>query len=188
MRFRLVTQSIDMAARRNQKLNKEQSFGDVEKVYDFGEKRSLKLNKDIVCIANVENDKSIELPVHRLILLLRCTEEILTALRKRQGGEHVNYQQHIGGGWHVSVNTGFACVDIRRFYLPLFGLEPKPTKEGIAIRLREWIAFVRALRRLFADNEPLRQVVPCCDNHDSETVMLCNECCPYREDMYDSAT
>ena len=177
-----------MAARRNQKLNKEQSVADVEKVYDFGDKRSLKLNNDVICISSIEDDKSlsIELPVHRLLILLRCTEEILTSLRKRQSKEHVNYQQHIGGGWYVSVNAGFACVDIRRFYLPLFGFEPKPTKEGFAIRLREWIAFVRALRRIFADNEPLRQVVPCCDNHDEETMIMCNECNPYRDDMYDS--
>ena len=47
----------------------------------------------------------------------------------------VAYRQHIGDGYYVSVNEGFMCVDVRKFFLP-YGLQPgeeKPTKEGIAV-------------------------------------------------------
>ena len=54
------------------------------------------------------------------------------------GNQYVMYNHHIGGKWHVSVTTGFKCVDLRQFYFhPTEGF-PKPTKTGITLRLFEW--------------------------------------------------
>jgi len=30
----------------------------------------------------------------------------------------VSYKAHIGGGYYVSITSGFNCIDIRKFYVP----------------------------------------------------------------------
>ena len=50
----------------------------------------------------------------------------------------VKYCAHIGGGYYVSVNLGFYCVDVRKFFMPYNEKEVKPTRKGIALRLNEW--------------------------------------------------
>jgi len=48
------------------------------------------------------------------------------------------HRQAIGGGYYISVTSGFFCVDIRKCFVPYGGTEDKPTRQGIALRLREW--------------------------------------------------
>ena len=55
----------------------------------------------------------------------------------------VKYQHHIGRANYVSVTIGFKCVDFRTFFIPYGGVEPKPTKKGIALRIPEWIELLR---------------------------------------------
>ena len=43
--------------------------------------------------------------------------------------EQVNYRQHIGGGHFVSVTTGFACVDLRKFFVPYGQTEVKAMRK-----------------------------------------------------------
>jgi hypothetical protein len=51
------------------------------------------------------------------------------------GQQDVKLQSDVGGGWYVSVTSGFYCVDVRKFYY-LPGV--RPTKTGIALRLYGW--------------------------------------------------
>jgi len=53
----------------------------------------------------------------------------------------VAYCAHYGGGWQVSVNTGYRCVDLRKWYVPFGKTERKPTRTAIALRLSEWFTF-----------------------------------------------
>ncbi len=122
------------------------------KKYDVGERYCICLNKIAVLITDKEKDKTIEIPIQRLATLLISMSDIDQAVTQFVGTEFVKFKQHIGGAWFVSVTTGYPCVDFRKFYMPVFGFEEKPTKSGLAIRLSEWTAFGAALRRMTEEN------------------------------------
>ena len=122
------------------------------KKYDVGERYCMCLNKIAVLISDKEKDKTIEIPLQRLAVLLNYMPEIDQTVTQFAATEFVRYKQHIGGGWFVSVTSGFPCVDFRKFYMPVFGFEEKPTKSGLAIRLSEWSAFGAALSRMTEEN------------------------------------
>ena len=105
------------------------------KSYAFGENRSISIAKDVVTICDSEKAKTIELTAQRFVTFMFYLKDVDESLRKRFADDFMNFRQHIGGAWYVSVSTGFACMDIRQFYLPLYGFEEKPTRTGFAIRL-----------------------------------------------------
>ena len=117
------------------------------KSYAFGENRSISIAKDVVTICDSEKAKTIELTAQRFVTFMVYLKDVDESLRKVCAGEFVNFRQHIGGAWYVSVSTGFSCVDIRQFYLPIYAIEEKPTKTGFAIRFQELIAFVAAVQQ-----------------------------------------
>ena len=146
------------------------------KKYDVGERYCMCLNKIAVLISDKEKDKTIEIPLQRLAVLLNYMSETVTQFAAT---EFVRYKQHIGGGWFVSVTSGFPCVDFRKFYMPVFGFEEKPTKSGLAIRLSEWSAFGAALRRMTEENPHLLQIQPCGIHPNQEEAIQCAECYPF---------
>jgi hypothetical protein len=77
-----------------------------------------------------------------------------------QKEEDVKLQLHIGGGWYVSVSSGYWCVDIRKFYC-LPGVGVKPTKNGIALRLREWGRLKDVIGEIKEKNPKLTEAQPC---------------------------
>ena len=163
------------------------------KSYAFGENRSISIAKDIVTISDCgEKAKSIELTAQRFVTLVFYLKDVEENLRKLCAGEFVNFRQHIGGAWYLSVSTGFKCMDIRQFYQPLFGFEEKPTKTGFAIRLPEWIAFVTAVQQLVRENEQLADVHLCGDQHMTlGDAVACRECNPFPQPqvaMYNSVS
>ena len=149
------------------------------KKYDVGERYCMCLNKIAVLISDKENDKTIEIPLQRLAVLLNYMPEIDQTVTQFAATEFVRYKQHIGGGWFVSVTSGFPCVDFRKFYMPVFGFEEKPTKSGLAIRLSEWSAFGAALRRMTEENPHLLQIQPCGIHPNQEEAIQCAECYPF---------
>jgi hypothetical protein len=153
------------------------------KSYAFGENRSISIAKDVVTISDSgEKPKTIELTAQRFVTFMFYLKDVDESLRKRCADDFVNFRQHIGGAWYVSVSTGFACIDIRQFYLPLYGIEEKPTKTGFAIRFPEWIAFVAAVQQLMRENEQLADVRPCTDQHMTlEDALTCKECNPFQQ-------
>ena len=151
----------------------------LKNTYDCGERYTLRLTKESVVISDKENDKSIDITLQRLAVLLRCMPEIDQAVTQFVGTEFVKYKQHIGGAWFVSVTSGYPCVDFRKFYMPVFGFEEKPTKSGLAIRLSEWSAFGAALRRMTEENPHLLQLQPCGIHHNQEEALQCAECYPF---------
>ena len=56
------------------------------------------------------------------------------------GKQYVQLNLHLGGKYYLSVTTGFACVDIREYYFNRTVKGVKPCKEGIALRIPEWVA------------------------------------------------
>jgi len=57
----------------------------------------------------------------------------------REGGE-VKLQHHIGGVHFVSINSGYKCDGLQKFYQPYNSKDGqiKPTKIGVALRFDEW--------------------------------------------------
>jgi len=102
--------------------------------------------------------------------------------RKFAAGENVAYRNHYGGGWCVSVTSGFYCVDLRKFYLPIGATEWKPTKTGIALRLSEWATFRNLIDVVQRDHLTVANFTPCFLNQDHTTLegmQACRECNPY---------
>ena len=149
------------------------------KKYDVGERYCMCLNKIAVLISDKEKDKTIEIQLQRLAVLLNYMPEIDQTVTQFAATEFVRYKQHIGGGWFVSVTSGFPCVDFRKFYMPVFGFEEKPTRSGLAIRLSEWSAFGAALSRMTEENPHLLQIQPCGIHPNQEEAMQCAECYPF---------
>ena len=72
-----------------------------------------------VVIRDTVSGKFIEIPANRwasLLLLLVDIDNAVNQLKEKK--DYVKYIAHIGGGWYVSVTTGFWCVDIRRSTTP----------------------------------------------------------------------
>jgi len=83
---------------------------------------------DQLCIEEKGSGKSATFTPSRWASFLLCLDEIHSQLEKFATGENVAYRCHYGGGWCVSVTSGFACVDLRQLYEPFGKLEWKPTR------------------------------------------------------------
>ena len=94
----------------------------------------------------------------------------------------VKYRHHIGGAWYVSVTTGYRCVDFRKFFVPVGEMEPKPTRRGIALRIREWEQMPQLVQKINDKNPELGTAFQCYlqDDHNNQMGALeCRECHPF---------
>jgi len=97
----------------------------------------------------------------------------------------LNYIEHIGGTWHVSVNDKYPTVDIRRWYEDSSG-KVKPTRVGIALTHPNWDKLLTAIAKVENEIPAMLAVSPCW--HDSQMdEMFCDECSPFHkvEDVTD---
>ena len=93
------------------------------------------------------------------------------------GSRTVNYRQ--------AITSGFFCVDIRKFFLPYGGTEEKPTRQGIALRLREWSQIRKLVEEINNAYPVLGTALPCYlqDDHQNQLGTLqCRECYPFSTD------
>jgi len=137
------------------------------KTYKRSNDRMLKLTKNKVelCIKEKDSQKSAAFTPARWASFLLCMDEIDRQLEKMFQGEEVTYRNHYGGGWHVSVISGFQSVDLRKFYIPFGEKTAKPTETGIALRLNEWPVFKEAVQALHRENP--------------EGIQSCKKCNPF---------
>ena len=97
----------------------------------------------------------------------------------------VAYRQHIGYRYFVSVNEGFMCVNIRKYFLP-YGMQPgkqKPTKHEIALRLDEWselLNIVPMVHQMF----PSLMNATACSHLSQLSFMTCMSCNPFNVPSY----
>jgi len=105
-------------------------MGKKHHTFDIGNNRLLTTAKkyDQLCIEEKGSVKSAAFTPSRWASFLLCLDEINSQVEKLVAGENIAYRCHYGGGWCLSVTSGFACVDLRQLY-QLFGkLEWKPTR------------------------------------------------------------
>jgi hypothetical protein len=113
----------------------------VKKTWSIGDNRVIRVKKTdneySVTICEEKSPKTITLTGRRwnqLVESIAIIDENLLAIKNKQ---YVKMERRLGGTVYVSVTTGYRCVDIRHFY-GKEGVGPRPTKKGIALRLREW--------------------------------------------------
>ena len=99
-----------------------------------------------------------------------------------RAGESVSYKQHIGGGYYVSITSGFYCVDIRKFFVPYGETDVKPTRRGIALRLWEWEDMKKIIDTINNAYPTLGTALPCYlgnDHLNQMGALQCTECYPF---------
>lgn len=152
------------------------------KKYEISEKRFVVVKKDEIRLFEDGSQKMATFSFPRWSQFTESFDEVNDALAKLVKREaDVKLQLHIGGGWYVSVTTGFPCVDIRKFYLALDGAI-KPTRTGIAIRLSEWDRVKEIAQKIKEKHPTVGAVQPCwtqADHFNQEGAINCRECNPF---------
>jgi hypothetical protein len=159
------------------------------KTYSVGANRYVVVKKadgDLnVTIAESGSDvKSVTFPSQRWVQFVQAMDQVDEAVVKLLAKQDVQLNLHIGGKWHVSVTTGFACVDIRQYYYHSTK-GPSPSKTGIALRLPEWTALREIVQQLHKKHPPLTTAIPCTfqlDHQNLEGALSCTECHPFQYD------
>ena len=90
-------------------------------------------------------------------------------------------------GHYISVTSGYKCVDFRKFYVPYGQAGVKPTKKGIALRLREWDEMKRVVDAINDAFPALATALPCymLSGHSAAriaaewTSFSCKDCYPH---------
>jgi len=155
-------------------------------MYRLSERYALETRKEqdetIVIILNNNTGKFIEIPAVRWASFLLMQADIDEAVKQLLEKKTVNYFEHFGGGYFVSVSTGILCVDLRRFYKNDKG-EIKPTKQGLALRISEWKELMNQLPLIMSFEPELLVACPCLmkESHlnDPNIVLSCRECSPF---------
>jgi Transcriptional Coactivator p15 (PC4) len=133
--------------------------------------------------------KGICLSASRFSSLHAMLPEVMEAVKRMRAGEATSLKNHIGGGVFVTISHGYRCVNIRRFWRPSGELFEVATRNGIAIRLGEFDAFVQRVIELGTISPQVVSPSIICANRDShfkETSFLeCIECSPFQNNLID---
>jgi len=110
-----------------------------------------------------------------------------TSLKSLHARESVTYKEPIGGGYYISITSGFWYIDIRKWFLPHGEADIKPTGLELALRLREWHVMKRIVEAINNKYAALGTALSCYlqDDHLNQLGALqCRECYPFRADTY----
>ncbi len=136
-----------------------------------------------VTISEDKSVKSVTFPAKRWAQFVAIMNRVDEGLEQLISKQRVNFSYHVGGAWYVSVTTGFQCVDIRKWYYNTSINDVKPTKTGIALRLREWGALKEIIRQIH-QKHPLLTTTPTyssqADHYNLDGALACTECHPFR--------
>lgn len=152
------------------------------KKYTVGEKRFVVIKKNEIRIFEDGTKKAATFTYPRWSNFSMYFEEIDNAVSKLiKGEEEVKLQLHVGGGWYVSVTTGYRCVDIRKFFRTRDGTN-KASRTGIALRLDEWERLKQTAGEIKQHHPKIEEAQPCwtqTDHYNQEGAFRCRECHPF---------
>ena len=126
--------------------------------------------------------KTVTLPAKRWAALVAAEAQIDHAVHSLQAKQCVKFNQHIGGGYFVSVTSGYSCVDIREFYFNKDQGTPRATKHGIALILAQWPTFKEIIQQI-KQHFPKLSKTEVCAHHNMDTLINCIECHPFKDSM-----
>ena len=99
------------------------------------------------------------------------------------GDQNVKFLHHLGGTYYVNVNSGYRCVDLRKWFQPFDAAgDIKPTKSGVSLRLNEWSDLCGLVDVINKTYPSLGSAQPCYydDDHMNQLGWLnCTECHPF---------
>ncbi len=86
------------------------------------------------------------------------------------------YRRHLGGNWYVTVNSGFRCVSIRKFWLPEGATDVRATRKGVSLSFEQYRELKNGLRIIPGFVPELCDVIPCYElsGHTGDTCRECN--------------
>ncbi len=152
----------------------------------FGCNRRLVLkNKDGEFYITLEEFEktSITMPAKRWKALINLEKDIDENIQLLTNGQNTNFKEHIGGGFYVSICTGWARVDIRRNFLhPEKSLQP--TKDGFSLRFREWNRMKEVARIISDEIGIVKQCIDGNDHYNQLSFLSCYECSPFQATSY----
>lgn len=114
-------------------------------------------------------------------------DEIDEAVRSLKNDQPVDFSQHIGGKYYVTVSKGVKCVNIRKFFLPPGCKKERPTRTGISLRLGEWETLKDKIEEIHERLPELKAAKPCYhreDHYNQSTCINCSECNPFGVESY----
>ncbi len=154
----------------------------MSKKYQVSDKRYIVVKKDEIRLFEDGSHRQATFTYPRWVWFTEQFGEVDDALGKLVKAEtDIKVKLHVGGGWFVSVTSGFPCVDVQKFYIAIGGAI-KPTRMGLAIRLAEWDR-VKEIARQMKDQHPkIAETVPCwtgSDHFNQEGAIACPECNPF---------
>jgi len=92
---------------------------------------------------------------------------------------------------HIRVNSGYLCVNLRKWFQPLDSAgDIKPTKKGVILGLDEWSSLCNLVDVINKTYTSLDSVQSCyyCDDHMNQLGWLnCTECHPFHVSLSQSA-
>jgi hypothetical protein len=154
----------------------------MSKKFDLSEKRFVVVKKDEIRLFEDGSNKWATFNYSRWARFVEQFAEIDESVTKLTAGQQdVKLQSHVGGGWYVSVTSGFYCVDVRKFYY-LPGVGVRPTKTGIALRLYEWARLKVVAEEIRHRHPKVAEAQPCFfeSTHFNQLgAMGCSECNPF---------
>jgi hypothetical protein len=121
--------------------------------------------------------KSVTLPAKRWAALMLAITPIDESVALLQSQQYVKLFTHFGGGFFISVTTGFRCVDLRRFYFNSTKDSNQPTRDGIALTLSQWSLFKVIVQQINKDFPELSEIEHCTHRELME-LFNCKECYP----------
>ena len=133
----------------------------------------------------IPTTKGIALTLERCNELFKSLPEIDIHVQELERNEtNTFYRHHLGGNWYVTVQSGFRCVDIRKFWLPDDAQEMCATRKGMSLTFDQFRDLKGGLRTLPSFVTELWNVKSCYEmpGHD---VKRCKECSP---NNYDKST
>ena len=131
--------------------------------------------KDDISGAIHKTQKEIFLTLERYKVLCQFSDLIDNAVVKLENLKPIKFRHHLGGHFYVSVTQNIFCVDVRKFYFDQKSRMVKPTKQGIAFKLKEWKNFVQSMVEINM-SLPLDNVLTCIEKPDHANVMAAMEC------------
>ena len=154
----------------------------VRKTIHIGEKRLIRLLEihggglEVEISDEAESNKKMKMTITRFREFVENVPRIVGAVEALRRHQDVNIQPHLGGNFYISVTQGILCVDFRYFWLDRASGQLKPTRNGIALKIREWESFRAALPGILQCCEPELSIVQRCV--DEGAVHSCYECNP----------
>ncbi|XP_033757589.1 uncharacterized protein LOC117339973 [Pecten maximus] len=120
-------------------------------------------------------------PQHwKKLQMLHC-KTVDEAIRKYKEGDEIDLRIHLGRNNHVSLQTGFPKVNIRRWFMPDPSTnELKPTRAGVALSFEQWEKLKNCMLTMPEYIGDILDNVEFCDlsHHNQESFFSCYDCSP----------